>query len=256
MQLDLLSTVSNPMRASRSGVLCPITGFMSWIVVWSLCLLGLSGSFTSRGLGLGVGMSGVAGWGGGGLLWVGVGVGGGGWAAAGAWRRGAGGGWCGGGGMGFWSLWGARTNRSRFAASALSLGRSRQRCCGMRAYRRPLLLRAWIGWGLRSLWATWFWRRGVMRTRLGCVRMLGRAYPTTWCRQRSLFWIVCRLRRTGSLTALRGLGRRWGVWFRDWRAVRGRRCCARCLRRYWDWSALGSTTTFLRLGAIRCLRRV
>src|SRR5215467_9929443 len=80
-------------------------GFMSWMVVWSLCLLGLLGSFTSRGLGL---------------------------------------------------------------------------------------LRAWIGWGLRSLWATLFWRRGVMRTRLGCVRMLGRAFPTTWCRQRSLFWIVCR----------------------------------------------------------------
>src|SRR5262245_3737712 len=27
-------------------------GFMSWMVVWSLCLLGLLGSFTSRGLGL------------------------------------------------------------------------------------------------------------------------------------------------------------------------------------------------------------
>src|SRR5262249_52864793 len=34
---------------------------MYWMVVWSLCLLGLLGSFTSRGLGLGVGMSGVAG---------------------------------------------------------------------------------------------------------------------------------------------------------------------------------------------------
>src|SRR6516164_11111856 len=83
--------------------------------------------------------------------------------AAGTWRAGA--------AMGFWSLWGARTNRSRFAASALSLGRSRQRCLGMRAYRRPLLLRAWIGWGLRRLWATLFWRRGVMRTRLGCVHV-------------------------------------------------------------------------------------
>src|SRR6516162_2255934 len=50
--------------------------------------------------------------------------------AAGTWRAGA--------AMGFWSLWGARTNRARFAASALSLGRSRQRCLGMRAYRLPL----------------------------------------------------------------------------------------------------------------------
>src|SRR6516225_5877889 len=68
MQLDLLSTVSNPMHASRSGVLCPITRFMYWMVVWSLCLLGLLGSFTLRGLGLVVGMSGVAGWRGDGVL--------------------------------------------------------------------------------------------------------------------------------------------------------------------------------------------
>src|SRR6266545_4350417 len=45
--------------------------------------------------------------------------------AAGTWRAGA--------GMGFWSLWGVRTIRLRFAASALSRGRSRQRCCGMKA---------------------------------------------------------------------------------------------------------------------------
>src|SRR5262249_46775651 len=79
--------------------------------------------------------------------------------AAGTWRAGA--------AMGFWSLWGARTNRSRFAASALSLGRSRQRCCGMRACRRLLLLRAGIGWGLRSLSATWFWGRGVVGVGVG-----------------------------------------------------------------------------------------
>src|SRR5262249_61216730 len=85
MQLDLLSTVSNPMRASRSGVLCPITGFMSWIVVWSLCLLGLSGSFTSRGLGLGVGMSGVAGRRRGRFVGVRVGLPGARVAARGAW---------------------------------------------------------------------------------------------------------------------------------------------------------------------------
>src|SRR5262249_49073491 len=170
----------------RSGT----RGFMYWMVVWSLCLLGLLGSFTSRGLGVGVGMSGVAGRRRRGFVAVRVGLAGAGRSADGEWRR------CGQRrgvtGMGFWSLWGARTNRSRFAVSALSLGRSRQRCCGMRACRRLLLLRAWIGWGLRSLSATLFWRRGVMRMRLGCVRMLGRAYPTTWCRQRSLFWIVCR----------------------------------------------------------------
>src|SRR5262249_10459165 len=157
---------------------------MYWMVVWSLCLLGLLGSFTSRGLGLGVGMSGGAGWRRRALLRIGVVLRGAGCSAAGSWRAGA--------GMGFWSLWGARTNRLRFAASALSLGRSRQRCCGMRACRRLLLLRAWIGWGLRSLSATLFWRRGGMRMRLGCVRMLGRGYPPTWGRQRSLFWIVCR----------------------------------------------------------------
>ena len=35
--------------------------FMFWMVVWSLFLLGLLGSFTLRGLGLGAGMLGVAG---------------------------------------------------------------------------------------------------------------------------------------------------------------------------------------------------
>src|SRR5262245_66561604 len=100
--------------------------------------------------------------------------------AAGTWRAGA--------GMGFWSLWGARTNRSRFAASALSLGRSRQRCLGMRACRRLLLLRAWIGWGLRSLWATLFWRRGGVRMRVGCVWMLGGVLRSHWWR---LVWLVC-----------------------------------------------------------------
>src|SRR5262245_66302621 len=109
--------------------------------------------------------------------------------AAGTWRAGA--------AMGFWSLWGARTNRSRFAASALSLGRSRQRCCGMKAYRRLLWWRDRIGWGLRSLSATLFWRRGVMRMRLGCVCMVGGAFLATWCRKRWLVWIVWRLWGTG-----------------------------------------------------------
>src|SRR5262249_18011343 len=189
-----IDTLPSRPAVISSAAASPICGFMSWMVVWSLCLLGLLGSFTSRGLGLGVGMSGVAGGGGGGLVVGGMGLRGGGCTGAGTWRAGA--------AMGFWSLWGARTNRSRFAASALSLGRSRQRCCGMKAYRRLLWWRDRIGWGLRSLSATLFWRRGVMRMRLGCVRMLGRGFPATLCRQRSLFWIIFRWRRTGSLYAV------------------------------------------------------
>src|SRR5262249_12218541 len=87
------------------------------------------------------------------LLRIGLVLRGGGCTAAGTWRAGA--------GMGFWSLWGARTISSRFAASALSLGRSRQRCCGMKAYRRLLWLRAWIGRVASSLLAMLFWRRVV-----------------------------------------------------------------------------------------------
>src|SRR5262249_60442997 len=80
--------------------------------------------------------------------------------AAGTWRAGA--------AMGFWSLWGVRTNRLRFAASALSLGRSRRCCCGTREGRRRVgvggggggggfgvlgLLFFWVGGGRG-------WRRG------------------------------------------------------------------------------------------------
>src|SRR6516225_3712817 len=35
-------------------------------------------------------------------------------------------------------------------------------------------------------------RAGRKRMRRRCVRMLERAYPTTWCRHRLWFWIVCR----------------------------------------------------------------
>src|SRR6266542_1962612 len=84
--------------------------------------------------------------------------------------------------MGFWSLWGVRTIRLRFAASALSLGRSRQRCCGMKACCRRLWLRARIGRGASSLLAMLFWRRGRRWMRRRCGRMLGRAFPTTWDR--------------------------------------------------------------------------
>src|SRR5262249_33008233 len=180
-------------RACRLVVRFGTRGFMYWMVVWSLCLLGLLGSFTSRGLGLGAGMLGVAGWRRGALFRVGFVLRGAGCTAAGTWRAGA--------GMGFWSLWGARTIRLRFAASALSQGRSRQRCCGMKACRRLLWLRAWIGRGASSLLATLFWRRVRLRMRRRCGRMLGRAFPTTWCRLRSLFWIVCRLPRTGRFAA-------------------------------------------------------
>src|SRR5262249_60564676 len=78
-------------RACRLVVRFGTRGFMYWMVVWSLCLLGLLGSFTSRGLGLVVGMLGVAGWRGGGLFGVGFGVAGGGWYRSGAWGGGAGG---------------------------------------------------------------------------------------------------------------------------------------------------------------------
>src|ERR1700756_4436524 len=91
----------------RSGT----RGFMYWMVAWSLGLLVLLGGFKLGGLGLGG-------------VFLGGGVGGGGCTAAGTWRAGA--------GMGFWSLWGERTIRLRFAASALSLGRSRPRWLGTR----------------------------------------------------------------------------------------------------------------------------
>src|SRR6266516_3292347 len=166
---------------------------MSWMVAWSLYLLGLSGSVTLRVLGLGgvVVVWGAGVWRGCAFLSTGLVLRGAGCTAAGTWRAGA--------GMGFWSLWGVRTIRLRFAASALSLGRSRQRCCGMKACCRRLWLRARIGRGASSLLAMLFWRRGRLRMRGRCGRMLGRAFPTTWCRLRSLFWTVCRLRRTGSL---------------------------------------------------------
>src|SRR5256885_172467 len=124
MPLDLLSKVSSPVRASRSVVLCPTTGSMYWTVVWSLYLLVLSGSFTLRVLGLGGGMLGAGVGGGSALLRTALVLRGAGCTAAGTWRAGA--------GMGFWSLWGERTIRLRFAASALSLGRSRPRWLGTR----------------------------------------------------------------------------------------------------------------------------
>jgi len=46
MQLDLSSKTSRPARRSRSVVRCPTIRCTFWIVVWSLFLLGLLGSFT------------------------------------------------------------------------------------------------------------------------------------------------------------------------------------------------------------------
>src|SRR5258708_31373694 len=63
--------------------------------------------------------------------------------------------------------------------------------------------------------------------------------------------MLVRGRRTGSLTVLRCLGRSFVLGLGVWRARRRRSCCAGCLRRFWVSSVLGSTTTFLRLGAIR-----
>src|SRR5262249_3499824 len=70
----------------------------------------------------------------------------------GTWRAGA--------GMGFWSLWGARTIRLRCAVFALSLGRSRQRWLGTRACRRRVWLGAGVGRGGGSLVGALFWRVG------------------------------------------------------------------------------------------------
>ena len=56
MPLDLLLKVSKGPRTSRLAVLCPTTGFMFWMIVWSLLRLGLLGSFTSLVLGLGEGI--------------------------------------------------------------------------------------------------------------------------------------------------------------------------------------------------------
>src|SRR5262249_3860908 len=165
-------------------------GFMYWMVVWSLFLLGLLGSFTLRGLGLGGGMLGVAVWRGGGLLRAALALRGAGCTAAGTWRAGA--------GMGFWSLWGVRTIRLRFAVSALSLGRSRPRWLGTRAFRRRLLLRARIGRGASSLLAMLFWRLGRGGVGGRCGRLFDCGYPTSMCPQRSFYWIVFPRRRTGS----------------------------------------------------------
>src|SRR5262249_8249520 len=184
MQLDLLLRASKAVRASRSAVPSATTGSTFWMMAWSQFLLVLLGSFTLRGLGLGVGMLGAAVWRRGALLRAGWVLREGGGHAVGSRRGGA--------GEGVLSLWGARTIRLRYAVFALSLGRSRQRWLGTRACRRRLLLRARIVRGVRSLLAMLLWRLGGKRMRRGCVRMLGRGCPTTWCRQRSLFWSVCR----------------------------------------------------------------
>src|SRR5262249_55053694 len=118
---------------------------MYWMGVWRLGPVGVLGGFTSGGVGLVVGMSGVGGWRRSALLRIGLVLRGAGCTAAGTWRAGA--------GMGFWSLWGVRTIRLRFAVSALSLGRSRPRWLGTRAFRRRLFLRGRIGRGARGLMA-------------------------------------------------------------------------------------------------------
>src|SRR5262249_57598562 len=113
--------------------------------------------------------------------------------AAGTWRAGA--------GMGFWSLWGARTIRLRYAVFALSLGRSRQRWLGTRACRRRLLLRARIVWGVRSLLAMLLWRLGGKRMRRGGGGVFGGGGPATTWRPRAFFLGGCRRRRRGGFSA-------------------------------------------------------
>src|SRR6266446_4854993 len=147
-----------------------------WIVVWSLFLLGLLGSFTflERVWRVVIWVAWVSL--GGALLRIGLVLRGVGCTAAGTWRAGA--------GMEHWSLWGARTSRLRCAVFALSLGRSRRRFWGMGAYRRRRFYRAREVRGARSLLAMSFWLRVVMRRLMSCARMLVRGFPTTWCLQR------------------------------------------------------------------------
>src|SRR5262249_47567426 len=152
-------TLPSQPAAISSGAASPTCVFMYWMAVWSQFLLVLLGSFTLRGLGLGVGMLGVAVWRRGVLVRTGLVLREAGCAAAGTWRAGA--------GMGFWSLWGARTIRLRYAVFALSLGRSRQRWLGTRACRRRLWLRGRIVRGVRSLLAMLLWRLGGKRMRRG-----------------------------------------------------------------------------------------
>src|SRR5262249_61188141 len=65
-------------RACRLVVRFGTRGFMSWMVVWSLCLLGFLVGFPLGGVGLVVGVLGLVVCGGGGVVGVvcGVGVGG------------------------------------------------------------------------------------------------------------------------------------------------------------------------------------
>src|SRR5262249_11874308 len=143
----------------RSGT----RGFMYWMVVWSLFVL--MGRFSFRVLGLCAAMLGAVVGRRSVLLRTGMVLRAAGCTAAGTWRAGA--------PMGFWSLWGVRTIRLRFAASALSLGRSRPRWLGTRACRRLWLLRVRIVRGARSLSAMLLWRLVGKRMRRRCVRMLG-----------------------------------------------------------------------------------
>src|SRR5262249_61722318 len=112
--------------------------------------------------------------------------------AAGTWRAGA--------PMGFWSLWGVRTIRLRYAASALSLGRSRPRWLGTRACHRLWLLRVRIVRGARSLSAMLLWRLVGKRMRRGLGWMLGGGQPATWGPPASLVWGGCRCGARGNVT--------------------------------------------------------
>jgi len=111
--------VSNPMRASDRASSVQLPGLCFWMVVWSLFLLGLLGSFTLRVVGLGAGYVGRGGLTASVLLRTGLGLRGSRMLPQrdlARWR-----------GMGFWSFVGRADHQVRFAASALSLGRSRRR---------------------------------------------------------------------------------------------------------------------------------
>src|SRR5260221_13468939 len=105
--------------------------------------------------------------------------------AAGTWRAGA--------GMGFWSLWGERTIRLRFAASALSLGRSRPRWLGTRVCRRRVGFSGRGVGGVRRLVVLLVFRQWGWGELLGLLRQVWLGCPATRRRPRVFLLNGCRL---------------------------------------------------------------
>jgi len=125
-------------------------------------------------------------------------------------------------GWGF-GVCGACGPSGKVAASALSLGRSRRRCCGMKAVSQAVVVARADRAGASSLLAMLFWRRGGCDAAALPGRMLGRAFPTTWCRLRSFFWIISADGETEALTAVRCLRLRFVPGVLRLARIRGRK---------------------------------